>query len=74
MSRFKMLLCRIFGHSFEYYFLHTDTNKNIRVCTRCHIAQEYKWLIDKDIWSTLMWRTHKGAKEFFAGKSDCNNI
>jgi hypothetical protein len=74
MNRFKMFLCRVFNHKFEYYFLNTDHEKNIRVCKRCHIAQEYKWHMRMNIWSTIMWRTKLGAKKHFEGMSDCETL
>jgi len=71
MSKFKMFLCRIFGHNFEYYLMHMDIHKEIRCCKRCHIAQEYRWHLYGYIWSTLIWRKKKAAKEYFSGMSGC---
>jgi hypothetical protein len=64
------LLCKLLGHNFNYYIISASPQKNIRVCRRCYIVQEYKWCVNHMIWMNLVRRTKEGAQMFLRGKEN----
>lgn len=42
----KNLLCRLFGHKWNYYKIGNKHDKTIRVCKHCGCLQEWKSLMD----------------------------
>lgn len=69
-------ICKIFGHSWKYYFSPKDSLNeiaHIRKCRRCNIVQNYRRAITMTLpggfeWRTMIGFTKLGAKDFWENK------
>jgi len=72
-GRYENPVCHYFNHKWIYYCNADSPQKQIRMCTRCHLVQEYKSVIifglNQSYWSNLIQRTSLGAKEWITGSN-----
>ena len=69
------LICRIFGHSWTYFFTGSDCfneRVDVRVCKCCGKTQHYKkiptTLKGEYVWMNMVQYTKKGAQEYWDNK------
>jgi len=56
------IMCKIFGHRYVYSILPDSPLRNLRVCTRCGIIEEYRDMTTSiKGWFQLVSRTKMGA-------------
>ncbi len=64
------VLCKLFGHRYDYYLTQDVEQRNFRVCKYCGRLQEYKTFPGLGYgWYSLVQRTKKGAVRWIAENS-----
>lgn len=72
--RFKIKICELMRHRWDYYLNSGVPQRQFRCCRRCQILQEWRVGMPAygDGWVSLVMRTKKGAQEFLAKHPDMN--
>ena len=66
-GRYENLLCHLFNHKWIYCFDLDSPVKQLRMCPRCKVIQEYKQIpVYGFVWMNLVQRTTSGAKKWIA--------
>lgn len=67
IRKLKRKYCKSHSHKWLYSFTCLNNVMQIRVCSRCHVVERYEHIMgDKYVWTALVERTNKGAKDFLA--------
>ena len=61
------LLCKLFGHHWNYYMIMPSDSHILRSCRRCNFIQEFKYYLSEKekSWIALIMYNPKYAKEHF---------